>query len=190
MALRPAPQWHTTDWLNTTAPLSLDQLRGKVVLLHAFQMHCQGCVERGLPQAQRVAEVFAGAPLVVVGLHTVFEQHEAMTREALAAFIQEKRIRFPIGVDEPDPAGGVIPRTMKDYAMQGTPTTVLIDAQGRLRRHVFGTHDDLQLGAELQALLLEAQSSVSEAPKPAATPSGCDDQSCALPSDEGAKPRR
>jgi hypothetical protein len=41
--------------------------------------------------------------------------------------------------------------------MRGTPTTVLIDAQGaRLRRQVFGAHDDLLLGAELQTLLLEA----------------------------------
>lgn len=153
----PAPEWTTTDWLNATEPLSLDKLRGRVVMLHAFQMLCPGCVSRGIPQAQRVAELFAGAPLAVVGLHTVFEHHEAMQLPSLRAFVHEYRVRFPVGVDAPDPSGGPIPRTMKAYAMRGTPTTVLIDAKGRLRRQVFGGHEDLVLGAELQTLLLEAE---------------------------------
>jgi len=152
----PAPAWRTTAWLNTPAPLSLETLRGKVVLLHAFQMLCPGCVAHGLPQAQRVAELFAEAPLVVVGLHTVFEHHAAMGLESLRAFVHEYRIDFPVGVDEPA-ADGPIPLTMQAYAMQGTPTLVLIDAQGRLRRQVFGSHEDLLLGAELATLLAEAR---------------------------------
>ena len=183
MAPRAAPEWHTTDWLNTSTPLTLERLRGRVVLLHAFQMLCPGCVSRGIPQAQRVAEAFAGAPLTVVGLHTVFEHHEAMKLASLKAFVHEYRIRFPVGVDAPDPDGGFLPRTMKAYAMQGTPTTVLIDAQGRLRRHVFGPHDDLLLGAELQTLLLEARDlePARERPEPVVAPGGCDSRGCALP---------
>ena len=46
---------------------------------------------------------------------------------------------------------------MRAYAMQGTPTTLLIDADGQLRQHVFGVHDDLLLGAEIGALLGEAE---------------------------------
>ena len=147
-----APAWHTTAWLNTPEALSLEQLRGKVVLLHAFQMLCPGCVAHALPQAQRVAALFAQAPLAVIGLHTVFEHHAAMGLESLRAFVHEYRIGFPVGVDEPA-AEGPIPRTMQAYAMQGTPTLVLIDAQGRLRRQVFGQHDDLLLGAELAIVL-------------------------------------
>lgn len=163
-----APEWRTTDWLNTPEPLTLAGLRGRVVLLHAFQMLCPGCVARGIPQAQRVAEVFVGAPLVVVGLHTVFEHHEAMKLESLRAFLHEYRVRFPVGVDAPGLAGEPIPQTMRAYAMRGTPTTVLIDAEGRLRRQIFGAHDDLQLGAELQTLLSEAESSREVlVPKPA-----------------------
>ena len=63
---QPAPGWQTTTWLNTPEPLTLEQLRGRVVLLHAFQMLCPGCVARGIPQAQRVATAFADAPLTVV----------------------------------------------------------------------------------------------------------------------------
>ena len=70
-----APPWHTTAWLDVPASLSLAALRARVVMLRAFPMLCPGCVQHGIPQAQRVVEAFAGAPHVVVGLHTVFEHH-------------------------------------------------------------------------------------------------------------------
>lgn len=85
---RPASEWRTTARFKTEEPLSPARLRGRVVLLHAFQMLCPGCVARGLPQAKRVAELFGGAPVAVVGLHTVFEHHEVMGPEALRAFLQ------------------------------------------------------------------------------------------------------
>jgi len=157
MELRLAPEWQTTTWLSAPEPLSLVALRGRVILLHAFQMLCPGCVARGIPQAQRVAQLFAGAPLTVVGLHSVFEHHAAMGVESLRAFLHEYRVTFPVGVDAPSDDDDSIPQTMRAYAMQGTPTTVLIDARGRLRRQVFGVHEDLLLGAELQTLLLEAR---------------------------------
>lgn len=184
-ALRLAPEWSTSAWLNTPEPLSLAGLRGRVVLVHAFQMLCPGCVARGLPQASRVAEIFAGAPLSVIGLHSVFEHHEAMKIESLRAFLHEYRIQFPVGIDAPDPQGAPIPQTMRAYGMQGTPTTVLIDAQGRLRRQVFGVHDDLMLGAEIQTLLLEAESGVQDEAPAADRGASCDENGCAIPTPQG-----
>lgn len=157
--MNPAPEWKTTKWINTPEPLTLERLRGKVVLLHAFQMLCPGCVSKALPQIQRVQQIFEDAPLAVVGLHTVFEHHEAMQEASLRAFIHEYRISFPVGIDAPGLDGDPIPQTMRAYQMRGTPTAVLIDAKGQLRRQVFGVHDDIALGAELQTLLLEAVSS-------------------------------
>ena len=157
MGLEPAPAWHTTEWLNSEAPLSLESLRGRVVCLHAFQMLCPACVSHAIPQAKRVAEIFKDAPLAVVGMHTVFEHHEAMQVPSLRAFLHEYRVRFPVGVDAPGAGGDPMPRTMRAYRMQGTPTTVLIDAQGRLRVQAFGAHDDLVLGAQIGTLLAEAQ---------------------------------
>ncbi|MHB1271772.1 MAG: peroxiredoxin family protein [Rhodanobacter sp.] len=126
------------------------------VALHAFQMLCPACVAHALPQAQRLTAAMRGQPLAVIGLHTVFEHHAVMTREALAAFVHEYRLRFPIGIDAPDDDGAAIPQTMRIYAMQGTPSTLLIDAEGRLRRQWFGSVDDLVLGVELGRLLAEA----------------------------------
>jgi thiol-disulfide isomerase/thioredoxin len=156
MAADAAPPWQTTTWLNSDEPLGLEHFRGRVVLLHAFQMLCPGCVAQALPQAQRVAALFADKPLAVVGLHTVFEHHDAMVLASLRAFVHEYRIRYPMGVDMLSAGGQPIPRTMLAYEMQGTPTTVLIDAQGRRRSQVFGVHDDLLLGAEIATLLAEA----------------------------------
>ncbi len=157
--LGPAPEWRTGRWFNTEKPLALADLRGRVVVLHAFQMLCPGCVLHGLPQAQRVAEAFEHEPLTVVGLHTVFEHHAVMGPDALAAFLHEYRITFPVGVDEPSPDGFPLPMTMRAYQMRGTPTTLLIDGHGRLRHHAFGTHSDLALGAAIGQLLSELPAS-------------------------------
>jgi len=148
-----APAWRTTRWFNAPAPLALADLRGRVVVVCAFQMLCPGCVSQGLPQAQRVAQTFRPEDVAVIGLHTVFEHHAAMTPTSLEAFLHEYRITFPVGVDEPD--GDGLPKTMRAYDMQGTPTTLLIDREGRLRRHAFGHLSDLQLGAEIMALIGE-----------------------------------
>lgn len=170
MALVRAPAWETTLWLNTPQPLELEGLAGRVVLVHAFQMLCPGCVSQGLPQAQRAAEAFRGQPLSVVGLHTVFEHHEAMQEPSLRAFLHEYRIRFPVGVDAPGLEGDPIPQTMRAYEMRGTPTTILIDAQGHLREQVFGAHDDLRLGASIQRLLDEREWALGEDPPAVGAP--------------------
>ena len=170
----PAPEWRTTEWFNTPEPLTLASLKGRVAMVSAFQMLCPGCVAQGLPQAQRVADLFRPADVAVIGLHSVFEHHDAMGPNALRAFLHEYRIRFPVGIDEPDGLG--LPLTMRAYEMQGTPTTLLIDREGRLRRHAFGHLADLQLGAEIMALVGERQMEAAPG-EPAAlgvcTPNGC-----------------
>jgi thiol-disulfide isomerase/thioredoxin len=147
------PELTVSRWFNTKAPLTLAGLKGRVVVLHAFQMLCPGCVSHGLPQAKKLAERFDAREVAVIGLHTVFEHHAVMTPEALDVFISEYRWPFPIGVDTPD--GDQMPKTMAAYQMQGTPTLLLFDRQGRLRRHYLGQVDDMRLGAEIMALAIE-----------------------------------
>ena len=150
----PAPDWLVGHWSNTERPLDLPGLRGRVVMLHAFQVLCPGCVSHGVPQAERVHRQYAQEGVTVVGLHTVFEHHAAMTPLALEAFLHEYRVTHPVGVDVAVP-GRSVPTTMQAYAMQGTPTLILIDRQGRLRRKHFGLLDDLRLGAEIATLLAD-----------------------------------
>lgn len=151
-----APEWQVEVWLNTRAPLELPQLRGRVILLHAFQMLCPGCVSHAVPQAERVHKEYAELGVSVIGLHTVFEHHAAMTPLALEAFLHEYRVTHPVGVDVAV-AGTPIPSTMHRYAMRGTPTLILIDRAGKLRLHEFGRMDDLRLGMMLGQLLAESR---------------------------------
>lgn len=178
-----APELITSDWLNTDTVISLQSLRGKVVFLHSFQMLCPACVTHGLPQASAVRNAFAHQELAVIGLHTVFEHHHAMGKEALKAFIQEYRLHFPIAIDMPDSVTG-IPLSMQKYGLRGTPSILLIDRQGRIRLHHFGHIDDLKLGSMLGQLV--AETDITEKPvtddksNPAGI-SGCNENSCSLP---------
>ena len=147
-----APELDATAWFNAPAALHLAHLRGRVVVLHAFQMLCPGCILHGIPQAQRIHNLFAQDGVQVIGLHTVFEHHEAMTPVALKAFLHEYQIRFPVGVDRPA-KDGPVPATMAAYGMRGTPTTVIVGREGELLHHGFGSDDDLALGILLGRLL-------------------------------------
>ncbi len=147
-----APPWRVECWLNAAQPPALEALRGRVVVLHAFQMLCPGCVAHGLPQARALHATFAGEGVSVIGLHTVFEHHEAMGPVSLAAFVHEYRIDFPVGIDA-HAAGDPVPLTMRAYGMRGTPTLVVIGPDGRVRLHAFGRVEDLVVGALIGRLL-------------------------------------
>lgn len=149
-----APALQVEQWFNTDAAPELEAMRGKVVLLHAFQMLCPACLSRGLPQAERVHRLLRNEGLVVIGLHTVFEHHDVMGPEALRVFIHEYRWSFPIGVDCPGSRGG-LPATMQAYHFGGTPSLALIDRAGRIRLHHLGHIDDLLLGSQIGQLLAE-----------------------------------
>lgn len=177
-----APPLQISQWLNTKSPLTLESLRGRIVVLEAFQMLCPACVSHSLPQVRKIRQLFAEKDVAVIGLHTVFEHHDVMTPAALQAFVHEYRLTFPIGIDQR--AGGSIPATMREYQMQGTPTTVLIDRRGRIRMSHFGLVDDIALGAAIGQLAAE------DAPAPLisghsgetghlhSTDATCDEQGC------------
>ncbi len=149
-----APELDVAAWFNTPAPLRLAQLRGRVVVLHAFQMLCPGCILHGVPQAQRIHNLFAQDEVQVIGLHTVFEHHDAMREPSLKAFMHEFRVTFPVAVDRHQD-GESLPSTMARYEMQGTPTLILVDRAGHIRAHQFGQLDDMAVGAQITRLVLE-----------------------------------
>jgi len=165
---QPAPELQVSAWLNTAQPLSLAALRGKVVALYAFQMLCPGCVSHGIPQAQLIRDTFDAEDVAVIGLHSVFEHHDVMTRRALEVFIHEYRIQFPVALDMPS-SNGPVPLTMEQYQLRGTPSLLLIDRQGKLRYSHFGRAGDMQVGALIGQLLAE----------PLAEPD-CSEEGCAL----------
>ncbi|WP_417727700.1 TlpA disulfide reductase family protein [Roseovarius sp.] len=146
--------FHTAHWLNTDHPLTLADFRGRVLAVEVFQMLCPGCVLNGLPQAQRLAQTFQERDLAVIGLHSVFEHHAGNSRESLAAFLHEWRIRFPVAIDMQ--GEGLLPQTMAAWGLQGTPSLVLIDRVGRMRARHFGQVADMALGAQVMELIGES----------------------------------
>jgi hypothetical protein len=156
-SISPAPELQVQTWFNTDRPVLLSGLRDRVVVLLAFQVLCPRSVSCGITQAQRIFETFEPGDVAVIGLHATFEHHNAINSAVLKAFIQEYRLKFPIGLDQPNPAGP-IPHTMERYKMRGTPSLVLIDKQGLVRKHSFGAIDDLRIGAEIGALTQESAS--------------------------------
>ena len=181
-----APELQVSQWFNTDTSPTLASLRGRVVVVHAFQMLCPGCVSHGLPQAMKIHQAFLNQDVQVLGLHTVFEHHAAMAPHALQAFLHEYRIAFPVAVDLASSTGPV-PGTMQAYGLRGTPSLVVIDRQGVVRLNHFGVIDDLPLGALLGTLVAEqggAQVAPSETPgvdaSGAAKGAMCDAQQCAI----------
>jgi len=107
-------------------PLTLSSLRGRVVVLAAFQVLCPNSIASGVPQARRIHETFA--PSDGRGDRHAYDLRapRCLQPGVLKAFIQEYRLKFPIALDQPNPAGP-IPHTMERYKMRGTPSLVLID---------------------------------------------------------------
>ena len=176
-SLKQAPDLSVSQWFNTKEPITLENLRGKVVVIEAFQMLCPGCVQHGLPLAQRIREHFPAEKVAVLGLHTVFEHHNAMTPISLKAFIHEYRLDFLIGVDE---AGiNVIPKTMEAYQLRGTPSLIIIGQEGHLLANYFGHISDMQVASEITRLIYRqnvSQTSTTQDDRK----SGCDESGCTI----------
>lgn len=181
-----APEIAASAWFNTRAPLTLAGLRGRPVFLHAFQLLCPGCVSDALPQVKRIERVFADTDLQVIGIHTVFEHHAAMTPVTLQAFLHEYRVTSPVAVDLAED-GSDIPVTMRRFGLRGTPSSVLIGRNGAILSHAFGIEDDIAVGARI-AMALAAPQGATQVPAAhapvAQTPddaAGCADGRCEAP---------
>lgn len=109
------------QWLNTDRPLTLRQLRGKVVLLDFWTYGCLNCLHI-LPDLHRLEATYA-PELVVIGVHSAKYDNEA----ALANIRQAVRrydITHPV-VNDRDL------RILKAYRVPGWPTQIVIDPEGR-----------------------------------------------------------
>jgi len=154
------PELTTAAWFNADPAPTLKDLKGKVVVLAAFQQHCPGSLKHGLPQAARMAQAFSDDEVAVIALNTPFEQADKQGKTDLEAFVAEHGLSFPVALDKTN--GTNLPKTMEAFEIQGTPAVLIFDRQGRLRRHYLGQVDDLRIGAEVMALTIEARDAPRE----------------------------
>lgn len=177
----PAPPLNPRHWLNSEQPITLESLRGRVVVVQAFQMTCPGCVLHALPQAARIQAAFEPTDVAVIGLHALFEHDEPTRTRALGSFLYEYGVDIPVGVDVAS-LDGRTPTVTDAYGFAGTPSMVLIDREGLLRAHVLGRPSDMLVGASIATLLAEeavrpavrARPRLVKAPAPEAAGEGWD----------------
>ena len=149
----PAPEITAVEWLNAPEPVRLEGLKGRVVAIFAFQQRCEGCVQHALPQARMLDSTYPKDDLAVIGLHCPFETSSRSGRAPLEQFLTDQGIAFPVAMDTD--AGVWQPVTFSAYAMQGTPTIVLIGRNGKRRLQRLGHMEDAQLREAIDALISE-----------------------------------
>jgi len=119
----PAPEFpggHT--WFNVPEPLTLAQLRGKVVLLDFWTLGCINC-QHVIPDLKRLEEEFGDA-LVVIGVHSGKYDREHDDQSVLEAIVH-------YGLQHPvvnDPEFDI----WSSYGVHAWPTTYLIDPEGNV----------------------------------------------------------
>jgi cytochrome c biogenesis protein CcdA/thiol-disulfide isomerase/thioredoxin len=118
-------------WLNTPGdrPLSLAQLRGKVVLVDFWTYSCINC-ERSLPHVEAWSKDYAKDGLVVVGVSTPefsFEHVISNVKSQSASL----GVKYPVAIDNNY-------KTWDAYKNEYWPADYLIDAQGDVRHVSFG----------------------------------------------------
>jgi len=114
------------EWLNTPAPLSLDRLRGKVILLDFWTYCCINCMHI-IPDLKRLEAKYA-RELVVIGVHSAKFDNERDTGNIRAA-VARYEIEHPVIND-----GGF--EVWRSYGVRSWPTLILINPVGR----VIGVH--------------------------------------------------
>lgn len=132
-------------WLNSR-PLSLAELRGKIVLVDFWTYSCVNCV-RTLPFLRRWHEAYASRGLVIVGVHTpefAFEREPENVRDAVA----ELELEYPVALDN-DYA------TWTAWGNRYWPSTYLVDRDGHVRYAHFGEGAYEETEAAIRELLAE-----------------------------------
>ena len=133
-------------WLNS-APLTPQQLRGRVVVIDFWTYSCINCL-RTLPYLRAWDQRYRDHGLTIIGVHTpefAFEKEEANVRRA----VHDLDIHYPVAIDN----NYAIWRAFNN---QYWPAHYFVDAQGRIRGHHFGEGNYDESEQLIRELLSEA----------------------------------
>jgi cytochrome c biogenesis protein CcdA/thiol-disulfide isomerase/thioredoxin len=125
----PAPDFRgISDWFNSK-PLTLRQLRGKVVLVDFWTYSCINCL-RTLPHLKAWWKDYHAAGLEIVGVHTPEFGFESVPHNVGAA-TKQLGVGWPVALDPKY-------KTWNAYRNQYWPAEYLIDKSGDIRNEHFG----------------------------------------------------
>jgi thiol-disulfide isomerase/thioredoxin len=132
-------------WLNSK-PLTLAELRGKVVLIDFWTYSCVNCL-RTLPYLKRWHDTYEDAGLVIVGVHTPEFAFERVPGNVGRA-VEELGIDYPVGLDNAY-------ETWNAWGNQYWPAEYFIDREGHVRFAHFGEGAYEEKEAVIRELLAE-----------------------------------
>jgi len=147
----------TPDWK------SLDDLRGKVVILDFWATWCGPCIA-SFPNIAALREKYSSDELVIIGVTSIQNAHHprgraridtsgdpAREKELMAEYMEEMEITWTVAFTEE--------RVFNpDYNVRGIPHLTIIDAEGRVRHN--GLHPSMPMerkSALLDPLIAEAR---------------------------------
>jgi thiol-disulfide isomerase/thioredoxin len=124
-----APELKVGEWFNSE-PLTLEALRGNVVLLDFWAWDCPECAQ-ALPYVKDWHAKYADQGLVIIGVHTPrieYEKDVGRLRETM----ETKNIEYPVATDHKY-------LTWLDYLNNAWPTHFVVDQEGVIQLSHTGT---------------------------------------------------
>ncbi len=150
----PAPDFvGITKWLNPEKSVTINDLKGKVVLVDFWTYTCINCI-RTLPHVTSWYDKYKDQGFVVIGVHTPEFAFEKETPNVAHA-IEMYKIHYPVAQDNDY-------TTWTNYNNQYWPAEYLIDANGTIRRTHFGEGEYPEMEQAIQLLLKEAGKTVTK----------------------------
>ena len=151
----PAPEFPAgLDWLNTSYPLTLEALKGKIVVLDFWTYGCINCIHV-IPDLERLEEEFADE-LVVIGVHSAKFDQESATENI-------RRVVLRYGVHHPVVNDADF-EIWRSFQVRAWPTTYVIDPAGGVVGYHSGEGVYQVVKPVLDALVEEFSDSIDRTP--------------------------
>ena len=133
----PAVQYQALDGRTT----STEALKGRVVLVNFWATSCPGCIKE-MPALKDTHTKYAPKGYETVAVAMSYDPPSFVVN-----FAQQRGLPFWVALDNT----GELAKAWGDIS--ATPTTFLIDKQGRIVKRIVGKPDFAQLHAEIESLL-------------------------------------
>lgn len=118
-----APEFAKGNWINSD-PLTLNKLRGRVVLVEFWTFGCYNC-RNTLPSVKEWDAKYRDRGLTIIGVHTP-ETGSEYSPDNVRKEVPALGIKYPVVTDNDY-------KTWKAYDVEAWPTIFVLDKQGRVR---------------------------------------------------------
>ena len=154
LSSEPAPEFKVKDWIGQD-PVSLEDLRGKVILLDFWATWCGPCIAT-FPRLRDWHKKYSGSDFVIIGVTKYYgeQSNKRMTPlqelDFLGEFKRKHKLPYGFAIADPDEASW-------KYGITAFPSAVLLDRRGIVRYIGIGagTEESENLEDTIKVLLKE-----------------------------------